>query len=162
MRAAAVGALIALAGPWLAPTLAQAQAGKHDSLAESGPVGSIVAPMDLDAVQDGLTTDALQQVVADRLDAQAVPVDRGAGPPPHLEVSVNTVKGDSGVYGYSIDLKLSQIVTVRATGRETIAATWGFGIVGTIPAAQLPTVVEQVARAVDQFSADYLAVNPAP
>jgi hypothetical protein len=109
-----------------------------------------------------LTTDALQEAVVGRLDTHGVPIDRGAGPPPHLEVSVNAVKGDGGVYGYSIDLKLSQVVTVRATGRETVASTWEFGIVGTIPAAQLPTVVGQVAQAVDEFSVDYLAVNPAP
>ena len=60
MRAvAALTGLIVLAGPCLATTLGGAQDAKRASLTEIGPVGIIVEPMDLEAVQDGLTTDAL-------------------------------------------------------------------------------------------------------
>ena len=151
-----VGALLCVS------SIAWAQEGQRDSLAGIGEIGLVIEPMDLEAVQDGLTTDALWDTVGARLAAQAIPTSRGVSPPPYLYVSVNAVRDASGLYGYSIDLKLSQVVTVRATGLETVAATWDFGIVGTIAAEQLPEVVAQVGQAVDRFGADYLAANPAP
>ena len=146
----------------IAVTAAHAQPdGERASLTGIGPVGVLVEELDPEHERDGLTVELLRTGVESRLRQHGILL----GEPfvnPTLYVSVDAVRWlAEPSYVYSANLEVRQIVQIRATKRVVYGATtWNHGVIGTIQASRLRDIRETVLDLVDEFSEDYLAVNP--
>ena len=135
---------------------------ERDSLTGIRPIKVVVEGMQAGAERDGLTAQLLQAAVELRLRLNGIPLSDGALP--YLYVRVNTMKlSTMPNYVYCIDVAFKQAVQIVTTGRLVVrATTWERGSVGIRPADELRGVRDRVLDYVDEFSNDYLAVNPLP
>lgn len=120
-----------------------------------------------EAVEDGLTQDQLQTDVELRLRKVGIRVltkEEKARTPgsPWLYVRVNTLRGDTGLYAYSIEVDLYQTVLLeRDSSISTTTPTWATSTIATVGARGMPRSVRgSVGDKVDQFVNAYLAMNP--
>ena len=81
---------------------------------------------------------------------------------PWLYVRVNTLKGDTGLYAYSIEVDLYQTVLLeRDSTISTTTPTWATSTLGVVGRGNMARSVRgSVADKVDQFINAYLAMNP--
>ncbi len=83
---------------------------------------------------------------------------------PHLRVTLSVAPERNGLAAANVQLDFVQIVFLRRNPQVTFnrAQTWKADAdVVLAPAAQLPRAVErELSRQVEQFVADYRAVNP--
>jgi len=126
----------------------------------------VVEPLQASAEQDGLTRRLLQDEVEHQLQAAGIRVltqDEWRRTPgsPYLYVSVSALKKSNGLYAYSIEVCLNQLVTLlRNQDIQDFAETWETREVGTVGKNQLVSVQKSVAAHVNVFIRDYLSVNP--
>src|SRR5262245_42188530 len=126
----------------------------------------VVEPLQASAEQDGLTRRLLQDEVEHQLQAAGIRVltqDEWRRTPgsPYLYVSVSALKKSNGLYAYSIEVCLNQLVTLlRNQDIQEFAETWETREVGTVGKERLATVQESVAAHVSIFIRDYFSVNP--
>jgi hypothetical protein len=114
----------------------------------------------------GLAMEAVKAAVESQLRAAAIKVlglgDFPTGDP-HLRVTISTSAARNGLMAASVQLDFVQIVFLRRNPQVTFnrAQTWKADAqVALVPAAQLAHDVQrELARQVDQFIADYRAVN---
>ena len=138
---------------------ATAQSSKRDALTGIGPIRVVIEGISLPSVDQGRLSDTMLQTAVElRLRQNDVPVDDEVVP--YLYVRVNAVTTGDGLYGYGIDVELKTIVQIEATGREAWATIWDMGSAATIGGNHLRDLRDTVLDHVDQFSNDYLAVNP--
>ncbi len=155
MRILHLATLVAIA---LAGFAVPATAQERDNLTGIGPVRVQIVDINPDAARDGLTTTMLQTTVELRLRQNSVPLDDAARP--YISVYLIVTKG-GGLYAFSLSVSLLTAVQVVATGRITDAPIWTKDSVGTVGADNVRQFVrEAVLNYVDEFSNDYLAVNP--
>lgn len=133
-------------------------AAPEDTLRGIGPIDVLVENMDLEDEQDGLTKQMLQTAVELRLRQNGIPIDENASP--YLNVNVNAMKHDTGLYALCIQVSLKQPVRLVTGLVTTRATTWDVGTVGIGGANNLRQARDAVLDYIDQFSNDYLAVNP--
>jgi hypothetical protein len=114
----------------------------------------------------GLSRDTIKEAVEAQLRAAGIKVlGLGEFPTgdPHLRVTITASAERSGVIGADVQLDFVQIVFLRRNPQVTFnrAQTWKADAqVALVPAAQLARDVQrELARQVDQFIADYRAVN---
>ena len=152
--AAVAACIVGLAEP------VAAQSTGRDSLAGIGPVSVGIENIEPNAQRDGLTRELLQTAIELRFRQNSIPI--GEEPFPYLYVRVNALKLESRPsYVYSVEVSLVQNVQTVRAGLFVNARTWHHaGIVGIISAADLRDVRDSVLDMVDEFSNDYLAVNP--
>jgi len=126
----------------------------------------VVEPLQDSAEQDGLTRHLLQDEVEHQLQAAGIRVltqDEWRRTPgsPYLYVSVSALKKSNGLYAYSIEVCLNQLVTLlRNQNIQEFAETWETREVGAVGKNQLVSVQKSVAAHVNIFIRDYLSVNP--
>ena len=126
----------------------------------------VIEPLHAAAEQDGLTQQALQTEVERQLQTAGVRVltqDEWRSTPgsPYLYVNVSALKKTYGLYAYSIEVCLNQLVTLlRNQAIQEFAETWETREVGTVGKEQIATVRESVAAHVNIFIRDYFSVNP--
>jgi hypothetical protein len=116
-----------------------------------------------EAERDGLTKDAIRTAAELRLRRHRLPLTDRDGTPA-LYVAVDSVKHPYG-HAYSLTVKFRQLASLvlrSSDSRPLSAVTWEAGFVGTIGAEELRNLIEDVERLIDEFSNDYLAVNPLP
>ena len=115
----------------------------------------------------GLSPDQLQQDVESQLRQAGITVLHMGDFPvgdPYLRVRVAVTPEEMGLIGYEVQLDFVQIVFMRRNPAVTFnrAQTWkADGRMGLVPPARLADAVRRELRAqVDQYLADYRAVNP--
>ena len=154
-------AVVVLGVMLMTVAVAQGQSLAQESLREIGPVRVYVAPIDSEAERDGLNRQSLQTAVELRLRQSRIPVNNESEV--SLWVLLNTTKDDDGLYACSLGVSLQQAVTVASNGVVLFGTTWKSNrSVGMGGANNLRQLREFVLDQVDEFSNDYLAVNPSP
>lgn len=139
----------------------------RDTLRGLNGVHVVVEELRPDAVKDGLTKDAIEEKVVQRLWDAGVRVlmedqwtiAEGA---PYLYVNVNAVKSRD-LYVYAVDLQLNQNVRLERLPSVVVAATtWTTGCrVGAVSAESVPILAQVAEQSVDRFIQDYRAANAA-
>lgn len=126
----------------------------------------IVEGVKADARVDGLDVREIQADCEQKLSAAGITVLqeeqwRKAPGRPWLYVSINTIQY-LGSYFFSIDVQLKQDVGLaREPSNVTSSATWEMGSIGFVDTPHLvPKIKESVGNYLDNFIADYAAVNP--
>lgn len=150
----------------------QAFPDQRDSLKGLTGVWVSVDTVEKDAEQKGLTQFALQTDVELRLREKGVRVfSERPGPPASLvvgpkqgviAVSVNTkqTRHAPGAFVFNVSLQLRQSVLTQGA-QETLASTWDSGsLVGTVGSERVEDLRNGVRDLVDEFTNDWLAVNP--
>jgi len=128
-------------------------------------VAVVVEPLSPEAEHDGLTQRQLQADVEQQLRAagiRALTTEEWSTTPggPYLYVNVAALKKRYGLYAYSIEVCVNQLVALmRDQNIQQFAETWETREVGTVGAEKLPTVRKSVAAHVDTFITAYLTVN---
>jgi hypothetical protein len=126
----------------------------------------VVEPLQESAERDGLTRRQLQAEVERQLQAAGIRVLtqaewRSTPGSPYLYVSVSALKKSYGLYAYSIEVCLNQVVTLlRNQDIQEFAETWETREVGTVGKERLVTVQKSVAAHVNIFIQEYFSVNP--
>jgi hypothetical protein len=126
----------------------------------------VIEPLQTAAEQDGLTQRELQAEVERQLQAAGIRVltqDEWRATPgsPYLYVNVSALKKNYGLYAYSIEVCLNQLVSLlRNRDIQEFAETWETREVGTVGQERLTTVRDSVAAHVNIFIRDYFSVNP--
>lgn len=126
----------------------------------------VIEPLHDSAEHDGLTRSQLQAAVERQLQAAGIRVltqDEWRSTPgsPYLYVNVSALKKSYGLYAYSIEVCLNQLVTlIRNQDIQEFAETWETREVGTVGKDRLATVHQSVAAHVGIFIRDYFSVNP--
>ena len=154
-------AVVVLGSILLTTAVALAQTDpERDSLRGIGPIAVGVENMYPETERDGLTQRGLQTAVELRLRRNGIPLDDTFR---YFYVRVTTLKNDAGgFYAFNLTAELKQPVTA-SNGVVIIAATWATpGLLGMVRTENLRDVRDDVLDAVDEFSNDYLAVNPSP
>ena len=138
-----------------------------DTLRGLTGVHVVVEELRPEAVKDGLSKEAIEERVVQRLWDAGVRVlmeDQWtiAAGAPYLYLNVNAVKSRD-LYVYAVDLQLNQTVILeRAPSVAVAATTWGTGCrVGAVAAESVPILAQVAAQSVDRFIQDYRAANAA-
>ncbi|HXG18801.1 MAG TPA: hypothetical protein VNN62_06985 [Methylomirabilota bacterium] len=137
-----------------------------ETLRDLPGVTVVIEPLQAAAEHDGLTQHQLQIDVEQQLRTAGIRVlthDEWRQTPgsPYLYVNVAALKKNYGLYAYSIEVCLNQVVTLlRNQHIQEFAETWETREVGTVGQDRLSTVRESVAAHVNTFIRDYRAVNP--
>ena len=142
------------------PALASDIPNERATLKGLKAVNLTVERIDPEAEKDGLTKSQLQTDVESRLRQAGISVDHLSDE--YLYVDVNTLKGERGVYSYSVHVEFHQSVMLVRDPKIIYygAATWSVGRMGTVGSGHLREVREDVAALVDQFINAYLEQNP--
>ena len=117
-----------------------------------------------DAKRNGLTKDLIQTTVEIQLRLGGIRVLTASewirtASAPLLHVQVNTVKADTGIYAYNVDVGLIQAVMLKS-GQPALGQTWQEGTIGLVGASKLLEVRESVKEYVDKFINAWLTANP--
>ena len=167
--ATAVAALLLCGGGLLAQETLPAtpHAVTRDTLRGLTGVHVVVEELRPEAVNDGLSKEAVEEGVVQRLWDAGVRVlmeDQWtiAAGAPYLYLNVNAVKSRD-LYVYAVDLQLNQNVRLERLPSVAVAATtWTTGCrVGAVSADSVGVLAQVAAQSVDRFIEDYRAANPA-
>jgi len=152
--AAAVGVTWSV---WAAGTVAE-----RASLKGVKPIRAAVEKLRPDVVSDGLDVSRLRTVMDARLRAAGVPAHRNA--PNDLLLVVSTSPQKDGMYAVHLHLELRQLVAlfhefIRDPESRGMAATWRTSWIGILKTDELKQVEPELAKLVDQFTADWQIGN---
>ena len=145
---------------------AQGYAGGIESLRGIKGVYVQVGSLKPDIEKDGLRIENIQTDVELKLRLAGIKVltgeERIKEPgTPFLYVNVSSIKSELGIYTFSINIQLRQLVFLaRDLDTRIFACTWIKGIIGTIGANNVVDIRDYVKDNVDTFINDYLSVNP--
>jgi len=151
---------------WGTAVSAEMPARAKETLRGLQGVTVVIEPLLATTEHDGLSQQQLQSEVERQLQAAGIRVLnkeewRQTPGAPYLYVNVAALKKSYGLYAYSIEVCLNQLVTLtRAHDIQEFAETWETREVGTVGKDRLPTVRQSVAAHVNVFIHDYFAVNP--
>jgi hypothetical protein len=127
----------------------------------------VVEKLPTELEQTGLTQDQVQTDAENRLRKAGIAIltqDECWQTPgmPWLYITVALLKVNATTYAATIGAVLNQeIVLTRNPQIKAFGATWDAGVhLGAIGAESLPTVRNHVGSLIEQFIADYQAVNP--
>ena len=161
-----------LVGLTAAPVGAQEQH-EQGSLANVGAIAVVVQAIPTAAERDGLTRELLQTLVEQRLQQNGIPLrsfvsssSSSVPTPGYLSVKVTMFKAQAlsrtigFVYAYNLHVGFKQQVQL-ATNAFITAETWTQNAIGIHPAPKLRELSKTVLDLVNQFSDDYMTVNPA-
>lgn len=118
-----------------------------------------------DFAKDGLTTDGVQQIVEQRLKAGGIKlltkddITKNPGTP-LLLVNLSLMESEPGMYAYSLDLELYQVVLLaRDTDIPSLARTWSEGVVGAVSTSNMKQLNDRISSLIDEFVNDYMTAN---
>ena len=139
----------------------------RDTLRGLNGVHVVVEDLRPGAVDDGLSKEAIEEGVVQRLWDAGIRVlmeDQWtiASGAPYLYLNVNTVKSKD-LYVYAVDLQLNQNVRLERLPNVVVAATtWTTGCrVGAVSADSVRVLAQVAAQSVDRFIEDYRRANSA-
>ena len=161
-------AVTILVVPFLATPASSDDEFDRKSLVGLKGVGVVIEQVSSEAEKDGLSRSTLQTDVELKLRQAGILVltedDRLTTPgAPYLYLNANTLKLQSGLYAYDVELFLKQDVflTRAPKMRITGATTWeASGVTGAVSPNSLGRLREKVRDLVDEFVNAYLAANP--
>jgi peptidoglycan hydrolase-like protein with peptidoglycan-binding domain len=124
-------------------------------------VGDLAAEL----APSGVTTQRVQTAVERQLRRTGIPVfaSTDADLPSDvafLTVSVSTLRHDTDVYAYAVDLAVYQTAALARDPTPRALVTWAVGSIGLVAATDLRAILTTVDRNVAQFIEAYRAVNP--
>ena len=124
-------------------------------------VGDLAAEL----AQAGVTTQHVQTAVERQLRRAGIPVfaSADAGLPPDvalLTVSVSTLRHDTGLYAYAVDLAVYQTATLPRDPTPRALVTWTVGSIGLVEATDVRAILTTVDRHIAQFIEAYRTVHP--
>ena len=154
-RQAVLAAMILLGAA--ASGLAQSD-DEREYLADLREVNVLVEELPPEVEAAGLTRDAVEAAVEERLRERRVPIGRSrlAG---DLYVRIGTHRGTTGLYAYFTRVSLQQLVTIEGNRQRALVDTWDLESLGMVGEGNLPQVQQVVLQIVDVFIDDYFAVN---
>ena len=126
----------------------------------------VIESLSPDIEKDGLRIENIQTDVELKLRLAGIKVltgeERIKEPgTPFLYVNVSSSKSELGIYTFSINIQLRQLVFLaRDLDTRIFACTWIKGTIGTIGANNVVDIRDYVKDNVDNFINDYLSVNP--
>ncbi len=127
----------------------------------------VVVDVHADAERDGLTTDAIRTAVELRLRRNRLPLTDRTGTPA-LYVAVGSVKSRY-THAYCLTVKFRQLVSLLGLSFVTkpppgplVAVTWARAEIGSVGEDRIRNLIESIEPFIDEFSNDFLAVNPIP
>lgn len=121
----------------------------------------IIEDLDRDAISDGLTLQQLRTDAELRLRKAGITVKDEGGDAPYLYINLNAMKGEDGLYAYSIVVQVNRLVMVKCPPEDFFyAVVWDKNAVGTVGALKIRQVRDHINDVVDRFINDYLAANP--
>jgi hypothetical protein len=127
----------------------------------------IVEDLRPDVVKDGLSKNAIEEGVIEKLWAGGVRVlmeDQWtiAAGAPYLYLNINAVKSKD-LYVYAVDLQLNQTTRLERLPSVAVSATtWTTGCrVGAVSADSVRVLAQVATQSVDRFIEEYRAANPA-
>lgn len=168
MKSKLVTVLLALCCVVTHPVSATAEVSEADSLRGLKGVLVVIEDLHPDARTIDLTQESIRDAVEDRLRDAGIRVFTVAerlaeSRKPYLYVNCNVIAVPNiELTVFSIDVESHQLVTLK-NGDKAVALTWAksyLGAQGKDRAAQ--KIQDTVGRLVDQFVADFLAVNESP
>ena len=131
---------------------------EREYLTDLREVNVLVEELPPEVEASGLTREAVEAVVEERLRERRVPIGRSrlAG---DLYVRIGTHRGSTGLYAYFARVSLQQLVTIEGNRQRAFVDTWDLESLGLVGEGNLPQVEEVVLQIVDVFIDDYFAVN---
>lgn len=162
---------VIIAGLWLGSIAALHSFAEADSQRETlrnlPGVWVVVEHLPADLEQSGVTQGQVQIEAENRLRKAGIAIltqEECWQTPgmPWLYITVALLQASPTTYAATIGAILNQeIMLTRNPQIKAFGATWDAGVhLGAISAESLPTVRESVGSLVEQFTADYQAVNP--
>lgn len=135
---------------------------ERSSLKGVKPIRVAVGKIRPDAASDGLSAARLRAIMDARLRAAGVPAHQNATNDLLLIVSTSPQK--NGMYAVHLHLELRQLVAlfheyVRDPESRGMAATWRTSWIGLLKTDELKKVEPELAKLVDQFTADWRIGN---
>lgn len=157
--------LIALSCPDTSTAQAP-RSGERESLRGLPGVGVVIETIKPDAQKDGLSEDSIRTGVELILRSSGIRVLTQSEvlvtpPVPLLYVNVTTQKSELGLYAYSVQVRLTQKVSlVHRPMHEVWASTWQTGEIGLVGTQRIGGIVTTIESDIKQFANDFLTANP--
>jgi len=127
----------------------------------------VIESINNDAKKDGLDPDQIKVEIELRLRKAGIRVfdkstDSGNDSLAILDIAVDNLKEDDGLYVYSLSLSLIELVhLIRSENCSASATTWSTTHFGTVGTDNMATYLRQIMdNQTDRFANDYLAQNP--
>ncbi len=145
---------------------AQTSEQQQETLRGLSGIAVVVEPLNAEVEQDGLSAQQLQAAVERQLQEAGIRVlskDEWSTTlgGPYLYINVAVLKKDYGLYAYSVEVCVNQLVALlRDQEIKQFAETWERREVGTVGVEKLASLEQSVAAHVEAFVTAYRAVNP--
>ena len=145
---------------------AQTSEQQQQTLRGLSGIAVVVEPLNAEAEQDGLSAQQLHAAVETQLQEAGIRVlskDEWSTTlgGPYLYINVAALKKDYGLYAYSIEVCVNQLVALlRDQEIKQFAETWERREVGTVGVEKLAALEQSVAAHVGAFVTAYRMVNP--
>jgi hypothetical protein len=166
-------ALVSMCLVGLAAPVSAQKYHEQGSLANVGAIAVVVQAIPADAERDGLTRELLQTLIEQQLQKNGIPLrsfvsssSSSVPTPGYLSVKVTMFKAQAlsrtigFVYAYNLHVGFKQQVQLATNKAYITAETWTQNTLGIHPAPKLQELNKRVLDLVNQFSDDYLTVNP--
>jgi hypothetical protein len=157
-----LGAALALVMLLLLPGVSHALTGQQEALVGLEGVQVVVEGPGPEAERLGLSKNQIKTDVEQRLRKAGVRVLTNKEPAPrtpHLYVKISASINKMGIFAYSINVDLMEIVTLF-TGEKAFATVWEKGEAGSVGLNYINQIQPRIDSLIDKFINDYLAANP--
>lgn len=139
--------------------------GSRESLRGIFGLGLIIEDVSPDAAADGLSQDAIRTAVEQILRSKGIRLlteRTRSESAPYLYINVNTLKEELGLYAYSVNVDLKQVVGLLSMkNKKTWGATWSASVIGMVRQENLTQIItDAVEPLVNDFVNDFRSANP--
>ena len=139
--------------------------GSRGSLRGIFGMGLVIEDVSPDAAADGLSQDAIRTAVEQILRSKGIRLlteRTRSESAPYLYINVNTLKEELGLYAYSVNVDLKQVVGLLSMkNKKTWGATWSASVIGMVRQENLTQIItDAVEPLVNDFVNDFRSANP--
>jgi hypothetical protein len=139
--------------------------GSRESLRGIIGLGLVIEDISPDAAADGLSQDAIRTAVELTLRSKGIRLlteRTRSESAPYLYINVNTLKEELGLYAYSVNVDLKQLVGLLSMkNKKTWGTTWSASVIGMVRQENLSQIIaDAVEPLVNDFVNDFRSANP--
>ena len=139
--------------------------GSRESLRGIFGLGLVIEDVSPDAAADGLSQDAIRTAVEQTLRSKGIRLlteRTRSESAPYLYINVNTLKEELGLYAYSVNVDLKQVVGLLSMkNKKTWGTTWSASVIGMVRQENLTQIItDAVEPLVNDFVNDFRSANP--
>jgi hypothetical protein len=139
--------------------------GSRESLRGIFGLGLVIEDVSPDATADGLSQEAIRNAVEQTLRSKGIRLlteRTRSESAPYLYINVNTLKEELGLYAYSVNVDLKQVVGLLSLkNKRTWGTTWSASVVGMVRQENLSQIIaDGVEPLVKDFATDFASANP--